>query len=148
MRFPGEAGASPGLVRVLCVTLRIALAEDSYIVREGIEQVLRGDSEIEVVASCGDMPSLLDAVAADPPDVVLTDIRMPPEGDDAGIQLTISRLGAKSITFRDRIFRAEPRELAADGSVVCAVVDLARFVAIPIPENVSEMLRDLVEVPG
>jgi DNA-binding NarL/FixJ family response regulator len=69
------------------VTLRIALAEDSYIVREGIEQVLRGDGEIEVVASCGDMPSLLDAVAADPPDVVMTDIRMPPEGDDAGIQI-------------------------------------------------------------
>jgi DNA-binding NarL/FixJ family response regulator len=69
------------------VTLRIALAEDSYIVREGIEQVLRGDDAIEVVASCGDMPSLLEAVASDPPDVVLTDIRMPPEGEDAGIQI-------------------------------------------------------------
>jgi 4-hydroxybenzoyl-CoA thioesterase len=69
-------------------------------------------------------------------------------GEDAEIQLTISRLGAKSITFHYRIFRAEPRELAADGSVVCAVVDLARFVAVPIPEKVSEMLRDLVEVPG
>ena len=69
-------------------------------------------------------------------------------GEDAEIQLTISRLGAKSITFHYRIFRAEPRELAADGSVVCAVVDLARFVAVPIPEKVSEMVRDLVEVPG
>ena len=69
-------------------------------------------------------------------------------GEDAEIQLTISRLGAKSITFHYRIFRTEPRELAAEGSVVCAVVDLARFVAVPIPEKVSEMLRDLVEVPG
>jgi DNA-binding NarL/FixJ family response regulator len=67
--------------------LRIALAEDSYIVREGIEQLLAGDEEIELLASCADMPSLLAAVEADPPDVVLTDIRMPPDGDDAGIQI-------------------------------------------------------------
>ena len=69
-------------------------------------------------------------------------------GEDAELQLTLSRLGATSITFHYRIFRTEPRELAADGSVVCAVVDLASFVAIPIPEKVSEMLRDLVELPG
>jgi DNA-binding NarL/FixJ family response regulator len=69
------------------VGLRIALAEDSYIVREGIEQVLRGDAELEIVASCADMPSLLAAVDTEPPDVVLTDIRMPPGGDDAGIQI-------------------------------------------------------------
>lgn len=69
------------------MALRIALAEDSFIVREGIEQVLRGDGEIEVAASCADMPSLLAAVDADPPAVVLTDIRMPPDGEDAGIQI-------------------------------------------------------------
>jgi DNA-binding NarL/FixJ family response regulator len=73
------------------VALRIALAEDSFIVREGIEQVLRGDDGLEVIAGCADMPSLLAAVEADPPDVVLTDIRMPPDGDDAGIQIA-SRL--------------------------------------------------------
>ena len=56
------------------MTLRIALAEDNYLVREGIEQVLRGDEEIAVLASCADMPSLLEAVEADPPDVVLTDL--------------------------------------------------------------------------
>lgn len=67
--------------------LRIALAEDNYIVREGLEQVLRGDDELEVVASCADMPSLLAAVEAEAPDVVLTDIRMPPGDDDAGIQI-------------------------------------------------------------
>jgi DNA-binding NarL/FixJ family response regulator len=73
------------------VALRIALAEDNYIVREGLEQLLSGDAEIELLASCADMPSLLAAVEADPPDVVLTDIRMPPDGDDAGIQIA-SRL--------------------------------------------------------
>ena len=40
-----------------------------------------------MVASCADMASLLAAVDADPPDVVLTDIRMPPDGEDAGIQI-------------------------------------------------------------
>jgi DNA-binding NarL/FixJ family response regulator len=73
------------------VSLRVALAEDSYIVREGLEQLLGNDDEIEVLASCADMPSLLAAVEADPPDVVLTDIRMPPDGEDAGIQIA-SRL--------------------------------------------------------
>jgi DNA-binding NarL/FixJ family response regulator len=69
------------------VSLRVALAEDSYLVREGLEQLLDNDEEIEVLASCADMPSLLAAVETDPPDVVLTDIRMPPDGDDAGIQI-------------------------------------------------------------
>jgi DNA-binding NarL/FixJ family response regulator len=78
---------APRMARLGCVALRIALAEDNYIVREGLEQLLGGDEEIEVLASCADMPSLLEAVDADPPDVVLTDIRMPPDGDDAGIQI-------------------------------------------------------------
>ncbi len=72
-------------------SLRVALADDTFIVREGLEQVLDGDAGIEVIASCSEMASLLDAVDADPPDVVLTDIRMPPDGEDAGIQIA-SRL--------------------------------------------------------
>lgn len=73
------------------MTLRVALAEDNYIVKEGLEQLLAGDGEIELIAGCADMPSLLAAVESDPPDVVLTDIRMPPDGDDAGIRIA-SRL--------------------------------------------------------
>ena len=66
-------------------------------------------------------------------------------GDTAEIALSITRLGGKSITFRYRVFRAEPRQLAAEGAVVCAVVDLARFVAVAIPEHVTAVLQDLVE---
>lgn len=66
-------------------------------------------------------------------------------GDTAEIVVTVSRLGAKSITFRYRIFNQESRALAAEGSVVCAVVDLARFVATPVPERVVAMLTDLIE---
>jgi len=67
-------------------------------------------------------------------------------GDTADIEVTVPRLGTRSITFRYRIFRSgAPRELCAEGQVVTAVVDLAKFVAVPIPAQVSEMLRDLVE---
>jgi DNA-binding NarL/FixJ family response regulator len=69
------------------MSIRVALAEDSYIVREGIEQLLSAGNEVEVVATCADMPSLLAAVEADPPDAVVTDIRMPPDESDEGIQI-------------------------------------------------------------
>jgi 4-hydroxybenzoyl-CoA thioesterase len=71
-------------------------------------------------------------------------------GDTAEIEVTVARLGTKSITFRYRVYRAaEDRErvLCAEGTVVCAVVDLARFVAIAVPERVVAMLADLREAP-
>ena len=70
-------------------------------------------------------------------------------GDTAEIELTVSRLGGKSITFHYRIYRAadpeRPRTACADGTVVCAVVDLAKFVAVAVPERVVAMLADLRE---
>ena len=66
--------------------LTIALADDNLIVREGIERILAGRADVEVIATCGDLPSLLDAVARERPDVVVTDIRMPPTSTDEGIQ--------------------------------------------------------------
>src|SRR5688572_27886828 len=65
---------------------RIVLGEDSLIAREGIEQILATAPEVEVVASCGDLDSLLEAVARETPDVVVTDIRMPPGASDEGIR--------------------------------------------------------------
>ena len=67
--------------------IRVALAEDSLIVREGIQQLLAADEDIEIVASCGDLDSLLEAVDGTRPDVVVTDIRMPPTETDEGIRL-------------------------------------------------------------
>jgi DNA-binding NarL/FixJ family response regulator len=69
------------------VPIRVALAEDSLIVREGIQQLLASASDVEIVASCGDLDSLIEAVEAERPDVVLTDIRMPPSETDEGIQV-------------------------------------------------------------
>ena len=66
--------------------IRLVLAEDNYLVREGVRRLLETRSDLEVAAACGDLDSLLAAVDAERPDVVLTDIRMPPGGTDEGIQ--------------------------------------------------------------
>jgi DNA-binding NarL/FixJ family response regulator len=68
------------------VAIRVVLAEDSYLAREGLRRLLETRPGLDVVADCGDLPSLLAAVDEHRPDVVLTDIRMPPEGRDEGIQ--------------------------------------------------------------
>jgi DNA-binding NarL/FixJ family response regulator len=68
------------------VSIRVVIADDNLVVREGLEQVLAGQPNVAVVGSYTDLPSLLDAVEADPPDVVLTDIRMPPTSTDEGIR--------------------------------------------------------------
>jgi DNA-binding NarL/FixJ family response regulator len=68
------------------VAIRIVFADDHYLVREGVKRLLETEPEIEVVAVCADLESLLESVAAEVPDVVLTDIRMPPTRLDEGIR--------------------------------------------------------------
>jgi DNA-binding NarL/FixJ family response regulator len=65
--------------------LRVVLAEDSYLVREALAHLLAETPEIEIVAVCEDADSLIAAVESEVPDVVLTDIRMPPSLEDEGI---------------------------------------------------------------
>ena len=78
-------------------------------------------------------------------------------GDTCEIVVTVPQFGKKSITFGYRVFRVaegestphvtddRERVLCASGTVVCAVVDLARFVAMPVPERVVAMLSDLTD---
>jgi DNA-binding NarL/FixJ family response regulator len=68
------------------MTIRVLVAEDNYLVREGVTRLLATEPGVEVVGACEDLDGLLAAVAADPPDVVLTDIRMPPTGTDEGVR--------------------------------------------------------------
>jgi DNA-binding NarL/FixJ family response regulator len=65
---------------------RVILAEDSFIVREGLRELLEARPDVDVVAVCGDLDGLLGAVGEHDPDVVVTDIRMPPSNTDEGIQ--------------------------------------------------------------
>jgi DNA-binding NarL/FixJ family response regulator len=68
------------------VPIRLVLAEDNYLVREGVRRLLETEPDLEVAAACGDLGSLLAAVDTERPDVVVTDIRMPPGGADEGVQ--------------------------------------------------------------
>jgi DNA-binding NarL/FixJ family response regulator len=67
-------------------TIRVALAEDHVLLREGISRLVAASEDFELVGVAGDLPQLLEIVAARAPDVVVTDIRMPPTGTDEGIQ--------------------------------------------------------------
>jgi DNA-binding NarL/FixJ family response regulator len=67
------------------VPLRAVIAEDSLLVREGVRAVLR-QGGIDVVAECDTLPGLLAAVDEHRPDVVVTDVRMPPTGTDEGVR--------------------------------------------------------------
>jgi len=71
---------------------RVVVAEDSYLIREGIRRALeqQGEDEIEVLEYCGDLPTLLQAVERHRPDVVITDIRMPPTNTNEGIQAAVA----------------------------------------------------------
>jgi DNA-binding NarL/FixJ family response regulator len=67
------------------VPIKLVLADDHYLVREGVRRLLETEPDLEIVAVCRDLDSLLDAVDGSSPDVVVTDIRMPPGNADEGI---------------------------------------------------------------
>jgi DNA-binding NarL/FixJ family response regulator len=101
--------------------VRLVLADDHYLVREGLRRLLESQPDLEVVAACGDLESLLAAVDEHRPDVVLTDIRMPPTGVDEGIQAA------------DRLREAHPQT----GVVVLSQYADPRY-ALPLLEHGSE----------
>jgi DNA-binding NarL/FixJ family response regulator len=64
----------------------VVIAEDSLLVREGVRRVLDREADLDVVATCADLPQLMSAVERQTPDVVVTDVRMPPSSTDEGIR--------------------------------------------------------------
>jgi DNA-binding NarL/FixJ family response regulator len=71
----------------LRMALRVVLADDSYLAREAVGHVLADAPDIEIVAVCGDRDELLEAIDAERPDVVVTDIRMPPDDTAEGVEV-------------------------------------------------------------
>jgi DNA-binding NarL/FixJ family response regulator len=66
--------------------VKLVLAEDQYLVREGLRRLLEAQEDLEIAAVCEDLDSLLAAVDEHEPNVVVTDIRMPPQNTDEGIR--------------------------------------------------------------
>jgi len=66
--------------------IRVVLAEDNVLLREGVSRLVEAQSDMELVGVAGDLPGLLDQIEGQCPDVVVTDIRMPPTGTDEGIE--------------------------------------------------------------
>jgi DNA-binding NarL/FixJ family response regulator len=71
----------------MSMALRLIIAEDSYLVREGLTQLLGEDPQLDLVAVAEDGHSLLQAIERERPDVVLTDVRMPPFREQDGVHI-------------------------------------------------------------
>ena len=71
------------------MTIRVLLAEDNALLRQGLERLIDHDAALELVGSVADLPSLQKAVVDHEPDVVVSDIRMPPTKTDEGIQIAL-----------------------------------------------------------
>lgn len=70
------------------MTLRLVVADDAALFREGLVRLL-GEAGHTVVAAVGDARALIDAVAAEQPDIAIVDVRMPPEGTDDGVRAAV-----------------------------------------------------------
>jgi DNA-binding NarL/FixJ family response regulator len=66
--------------------IRVVIGEDNFLAREGLREILASQPDVDVVAACSDLDELLEAVRREDPDVVITDIRMPPSNTDEGIR--------------------------------------------------------------
>ena len=72
-------------------TIRVAVADDSFLVREALMHVLDDAAGVEVIAACHDLPSLQQVIEADQPDVVVTDIRMPDTDEGLRVAAALRR---------------------------------------------------------
>src|SRR5215212_10885760 len=102
------------------MALRVVFAEDNYLVRQGVTSLLTEVEDIDVVAVATDLASLLRAVAESSPDVVLTDIRMPPtntnEGIEAARRIRSRHPGVGVVVLSQYVEENYVFELLADGS--------------------------------
>jgi DNA-binding NarL/FixJ family response regulator len=100
--------------------LRVIVADDHYLVREGVRQLLELGGEVQVVAGVGTAVELLDAVGRQPVDVVMTDIRMPPghhlEGIEAAHAVRAHHPGVGVVVLSAHAEEAYALELFRDGT--------------------------------
>jgi DNA-binding NarL/FixJ family response regulator len=101
-------------------SLRVVIAEDHYLLREGVRRLLEDSGEVEVVEAVGTGPALLESVERLAPDAVLTDIRMPPghgmEGIEAALRIRAEHPGVGVVVFSQHADEAYAYALLKDGT--------------------------------
>jgi DNA-binding NarL/FixJ family response regulator len=126
------------------MTIKVVFAEDNYLVREGTAALLAPVDEIELVATVADLDSLLRAVEEHLPDVVLTDIRMPPthttEGIQAARRIRAEHPGTGVVVLSQYAEEEYAYELLRDGAAGLGYLLKERV------SNVEELIRALGEV--
>jgi DNA-binding NarL/FixJ family response regulator len=142
------------------MALSVVLAEDNLLVREGVAALLRAAPDLRVSASCADADELRRAIATHEPDVVVTDIRMPPGEDDDGVRVAVElrrqrpRVGVVVLSSRDdpefalelmaggtagRAYLLKER-IARPGELVHAVREVAAGRSVVDPQVVQRLL--------
>ena len=143
------------------MSLRLVLAEDNLLAREGLRSLLGAAPEVSVVAVCADYDELIAAVGAHDPDVVLTDIRMPPTNTDEGVRAAARlrhshpRVGVVVLSqYDDPEFALALLEEGSQGrayllkermsdpsQLVAAIVEVARGGSVVDPKVVDALVR-------
>jgi DNA-binding NarL/FixJ family response regulator len=100
--------------------LRVVLAEDNYLVREGTRRLLQDSGDVEVLAAVGTAAELHDAVRRSAPDAVITDIRMPPghhmEGIEAARRIRVEHPRTGVVVLSQHTDQSYAFELLRDGA--------------------------------
>jgi DNA-binding NarL/FixJ family response regulator len=116
---PREPAAGPSPERAARGPLRIVVADDAVLLREGLVRLLAEDGH-QVVAAVGDGPALVEAVLTHRPDVSVVDVRMPPTHTDEGLRAAITarsqRPGAPMLVLSQYVEASYAGDLLADGS--------------------------------
>ncbi|PVG82189.1 DNA-binding response regulator [Nocardioides gansuensis] len=100
--------------------MRVVVAEDHLLVREGVVALLSAGEDLDVVAAVGDADALRRAVDSHQPDAVLTDIRMPPlqamDGITAALEIRRRHPGTGVVVLSQHLEEDYVRALFTDGS--------------------------------
>jgi DNA-binding NarL/FixJ family response regulator len=126
------------------VAVRVVLAEDNALLREGVARLLERAAGLDLIGTAVDLPSLLALIDEVDPDVVVTDIRMPPTGTDEGIQvarrLRTERPGTGVVVLSQYSEPAYAIALLEDGSAARAYLLKERV------SDVEELVAAITEV--